>query len=79
MTECSFCGSTEDKPIPLCGSCGSLRYPVTTHSSSRVMSGQEKLKYSAIAALTLLTPGSFIALALVGASRFGAKQKIRRR
>lgn len=76
MPQCSFCGSSEDKTIllPLCESCGSLRYPIATSRSSRTMSSQEKLKYSAIAAVTLLTPGSLVVLALVGIRQLGSKK-----
>ena len=76
MSKCFFCGSKEDKKIPLCQTCGALRYPIDAKGSSRMISNQKKLKYSAIAAITLLTPGSFIVLALVGASQFSVKKGV---
>ncbi len=75
MPECSFCGSIEDKHAPLCVSCGSIRYPVADQETSQKMTTPEKLKYSAIAAITILTPGSLIVLALVGVSRLNANKK----
>jgi hypothetical protein len=73
MPNCSFCGSKEDIAMPLCQSCGSLRYPVTSNRSSITTSRQDKLKLSAAVAVAAVTPGAFILLALVGASRFNAK------
>jgi len=75
MPECSFCGSIDDKYTPLCVSCGSIRYPVVAQEVSPKMTTPEKLKYSAIAAITILTPGSLIVLALVSVSRMNANKK----
>jgi len=75
MPECSFCGSIEDKHTPLCMSCGSLRYPIADQQVSQKMTTPEKLKYSAIAAITVLAPGSLIILALVGVRRMNAHKK----
>ncbi len=76
MPNCSFCGSKEDKQTPLCQSCGALRYPVATNNSSAAsVSRQDKLKLTAAVAVAAITPGSFILLALVGASRLSLKPK----
>ncbi|MCF6251003.1 MAG: hypothetical protein L3J75_07005 [Methylococcaceae bacterium] len=75
MPNCSFCGSKEDKQTPLCQSCGALRYPVATNNSSATVSRQDKLKLTAAVAVAAITPGSFILLALVGASRLSLKPK----
>lgn len=75
MPTCSFCGSKEDKATPLCQSCGSLRYPVTSNKSSITSSRQDKLKLSAAFAVAVVTPGAFIILALVGASRLNTKTR----
>jgi len=76
MSQCSFCGSAEDKHAPLCQSCGALRYPVAINCSSHAISSHDKLKYSAIAAATVITPGSLVLLAFLGVSRLGSKKKI---
>jgi len=75
MPNCSFCGSKEDKATPLCQSCGSLRYPVASNKSSVTTGRQSKLKLSAVFAVAAVTPGAFIVLALVGASRLNTKTR----
>ena len=75
MPNCSFCGSKEDKATPLCQSCGSLRYPVTNNRSSITSSRQDKLKLSAAFAVAAVTPGAFIVLAMIGASRLNTKTR----
>ncbi len=77
MLECSFCGFLEDKDrdAPICVSCGSLRYPVGEQEASQKMTTPEKLKYSAIAAITILTPGALIVLALISVRRLNANKK----
>lgn len=69
MPQCSFCGSKEDHGIPLCHSCGSLRYPVATKPIPKTSSRQDKLKLSAALAVAAVTPGAFIVLALVGVNK----------
>ena len=69
MSQCSFCGSKEDHAIPLCHSCGSLRYPVTAKTVAKISSRQDKLKISAALAVAVVTPGAFIVLALVGVNK----------
>ncbi len=77
MTECSFCGSKEEKVTPVCQSCGSLRYPVENTDSSNAFSQHSKLKLSAIIAAAAVTPGSFVVMALVGAAHLNNKFKNR--
>lgn len=74
MSECSFCGATEQKSYPLCHSCGALRYPVENRGVV-VRNRQQKLKLSATVAAAIVTPGAFIVLALLGANRINAKIK----
>jgi uncharacterized membrane protein YvbJ len=69
MPKCTFCGAKEEKDTPLCKSCGALRYPVDKKSTTQT-STQDKLKLSAAIAAAIVTPGSFILLALVGMTRF---------
>ena len=69
MPKCSFCDSKEDIEAPLCQTCGSLRYPVENNSSSNVLSRQQKIKLSAAVAATIVTPGSLVVLAIIGATR----------
>ncbi|NOR69710.1 MAG: hypothetical protein GQ532_08475 [Methylomarinum sp.] len=69
MSQCSFCGSKENHAIPLCHSCGSLRYPVATKPAAKPNSRQDKLKLSATLAVAVVTPGAFIVLALVGVNK----------
>ncbi len=71
MPNCSFCGSKEHQDMPLCQSCGALRYPITNSSKQTA----SKLKYSVAIAATLFTPGSFVVLALVGANKLNTKLK----
>ncbi|MCK4841218.1 MAG: hypothetical protein KAT04_04970 [Methylococcales bacterium] len=71
MSQCSFCGSKEKNAAPLCQSCGALRYPVSATPLAKTR--QDKLKLSAAVAVAALTPGSFVVLALVGASRLNTK------
>jgi len=75
MATCSFCNSIEDEQTPVCQSCGALRYPIASNATKKI-SGQDKLKYSAIAAIAIFTPGSLIVLALVGVKRFSSKNKL---
>ena len=74
MPQCSFCGSTEDKQVPLCQSCGALRYPVAV-AKPQAINRQDKLKYSAIAAATIFIPGSLLIFAFVGIRRFSFIKK----
>jgi len=69
MSQCSFCGSKEDLAIPLCHSCGALRYPIATKPTAKVSSRQDKLKFSAAVAVAIVTPGAFIVLALLSANK----------
>jgi Na+-translocating ferredoxin:NAD+ oxidoreductase RnfE subunit len=48
---------------------------VATNNSSATVSRQDKLKLTAAFAVAAITPGSFILLALVGASRLSIKPK----
>ncbi len=75
MPNCSYCGVEEKKESPLCQSCGALRYPIENNKSSKILSRQKKLKLSAFLAAAIVTPGSFIVLALVGANRINSKNK----
>jgi len=67
MSNCSFCGTTEEKEYPLCHSCGALRYPVEKSSSNIISTRQQKLKFSATVAAAIVTPGAFVILAVIGA------------
>ena len=73
MTQCSFCGTKENKVTPVCQSCGALRYPIA--KNTRRFSRQDKLKISATIAAVAVTPGSFFVLALYGANRLNSKIK----
>lgn len=77
MPTCSFCGNEEDSVTPVCQSCGSLRYPIESNGSSNSFSRQQKLKMSATVAAAIVTPGSFVVLAIVGAARLNTKIKNR--
>ncbi len=72
MPPCSFCGAKGNKATPLCQACGSLRYPIANKKAS---SPHNKLITSAAVAAAILTPGSLIVLAMVGATRFNIKNK----
>ncbi len=74
MPQCTFCGAKEEKETPLCHACGAIRYPIEKKSSTAT-SPQDKLKISAAVAAAIVTPGSLIALALIGAIRFKTKNK----
>ena len=78
MSECSFCGTKEDKHYPLCQSCGALRYPVEKNSSDVTFSRQKKLKLSASVAAAIVTPGAFVVLAVIGANHINTKIKNRK-
>lgn len=71
MPNCSFCDATEQQETPLCQSCGAMRYPV----SEKTTTPNNKLKVSAAVAVAILTPGSFVVLALVGANKLNTKLK----
>lgn len=75
MPNCSYCGVEEEKELPICQSCGALRYPIENNGPSKMLSRQKKLKFSAFLAATIVTPGSLIVLALVGANRINSKNK----
>lgn len=75
MANCSFCDAKEEKEMPLCQSCGALRYPVANSAVPTTASRQQKLKLSAALAVTLVTPGSFVVLAVVGANKLNSKLK----
>ena len=75
MPKCSYCGVTEEKDSPLCQSCGALRYPVATDITDGIASRQKKLKLSASVAAAILTPGSLVVLAVLGANRINTKIK----
>ena len=77
MPKCTFCGTKEEKKTPLCHACGAIRYPVDKKLQT-TFSPQDKLKISAVAAATLVTPGSFIFLALAGVARYKTKNKNRK-
>ncbi len=72
MAKCSFCDTKEEQDAPLCQSCGALRYPVA-NTVEHTSTSQQKLKLSAVLAVTLVTPGSFVVLALLGANRLNSK------
>ncbi len=74
MAQCTFCGSKEDKKTPLCQNCGALRYPVEKTSSSEKISTHKKLKISAAIVAAIVTPGSFIILAIAGIAHFKKKK-----
>ncbi len=78
MSECSFCGTKEDKQYPLCQSCGALRYPIEKNNSAAAISRQKKLKFSASVAAAIVTPGAFVVLAVIGANRLNTKIKNRK-
>lgn len=67
MSECSFCGTVEEKEYPLCHSCGALRYPVEKNGANITSSRRQKLKFSATVAAAIVTPGAFVVLAVIGA------------
>ncbi len=69
MPICSFCDSDKDTTTPVCEDCGSLRYPVVSNDTAVAISRQEKLKMSATVAATLVTPGSFVVIAILGAAK----------
>lgn len=73
MPNCSFCDAKEEKDTPLCQSCGSLRYPVANSRSPATSSKQDKIKLSVTLAVAIITPGSLLILALVGANRLNSK------
>ncbi|MEE9337430.1 MAG: hypothetical protein V3U87_05065 [Methylococcaceae bacterium] len=75
MPNCSFCGIEEEKDSPICQSCGAIRYPIENNTPSKTVKRQQKLKFSAFLAATIVTPGSLIVLALLGANRINAKNK----
>ncbi len=77
MSQCTFCGAKEQKQTPICHSCGAIRYPIDSRSLAKTKSSQEKLKLSAAVAATVITPGSLIVLALIGAYRVNNKNKKR--
>ncbi|MCK5829388.1 MAG: hypothetical protein KAH20_03715 [Methylococcales bacterium] len=78
MPNCTFCGAEEDKASPLCQSCGALRYPIEKKSLNVVSRRKKKLKLSASLAAAIVTPGSLIVLALIGAKRIKLKIKNRK-
>jgi len=78
MPNCSFCGVEEEKESPICQSCGALRYPVENKPSSSVSSRQQRLKISASLAAAIVTPGSLIVLALIGAKHINVKIRNRK-
>jgi len=79
MPNCSFCDAKEVQQMPVCQSCGALRYPVANPQiSARTKTKQDKLKLSATIAVAFFTPGSFLVLALVGANRLNSKLKTRK-
>lgn len=75
MPKCSFCGATEEKDSPLCQSCGAQRYPVATNNTDAIVNRHKKLKISAYVAAAILTPGSLLVLAVLGANRINTKIK----
>ena len=75
MPNCSFCNATEQQGIPLCHSCGSLRYPVAEMTRLPI----SKLKISAAVAVAILTPGAFVVLALAGANKLNTRLKTKRK
>jgi len=77
MSECSFCGTTEEREYPLCHSCGAIRYPVEKNYSDRDISRHKKLKLSASVAAAIVTPGAFVVLAVIGANHINTKMKNR--
>jgi len=78
MSECSFCGKTDEKEYPLCQSCGALRYPIEKKRSDKAAANQyQKLKISAAVAAAIVTPGGFVVLAVMGANQLSEKIKNR--
>lgn len=75
MSKCSFCGIKENQITPVCQSCGALRYPVANAHLATKNSRQDKLKLSASIAVAIVTPGSLLILALVGANHLNTKIK----
>jgi hypothetical protein len=75
MPNCSFCGIEDKKESPVCESCGALRYPIEKNTSSKTVTRKKKLKFTAFLAATIVTPGSLIVLALIGANRINSKNK----
>ncbi len=78
MPKCTFCGTKEEKKIPLCHACGAIRYPVDKKLQT-TFSPQDKLKLSAAAAAAIVTPGSLILLALAGVAHYKTKTKNKNR
>jgi len=78
MSECSFCGTTEEEKYPICQSCGALRYPVEKNNSDYIVSRKQKLKFSASVAAAIVTPGAFVVLAVIGANHLNKKIKNRK-
>ena len=77
MSECSFCGTAEEREIPLCQACGALRYPVEKRPDNTA-NRQQTLKLSAAVAAAIVTPGAFVVLAVMGISRLNTKIKNRK-
>ena len=78
MSECSFCGTAEEREMPLCQTCGALRYPVEKHRPDNTGNRQQTLKLSAAVAAALVTPGAFVVLAVMGINRLNTKIKNRK-
>lgn len=78
MSECSFCGTVEEREYPLCQSCGALRYPVDKIRPDNTSNRQQKLKLSVAVAAAIVTPGAFVVLAVMGVNRLNAKIKKRK-
>jgi hypothetical protein len=78
MPKCSFCGTIEKTETPLCQSCGALRYPIEKNSLNAAIDRQKKIKLSATVVAAIVTPGSLIVLAALGANRMTTKFKKRK-
>ncbi len=78
MSECSFCGTKEEKQYPLCQVCGALRYPIEKNSSNTNASRYQRLKLSASVAAAIVTPGAFVVLAVMGVNHINTKIKNRK-
>lgn len=74
MPQCTFCGFKEDKKTPVCQTCGALRYPIEKTNSTEKSTPQKKLKISAAIAAAIVTPGSFIVLAVAGIAHLKKKK-----
>lgn len=75
MSECSFCGASQETHYPLCHACGSIRYPIEKIKSQASPTLDKKIKLTASIAAALVVPGAFLLLAYMGANHLSRKIK----